>query len=144
MKSIGEEAPNDTSYKRCSCHSGHKLLCKLYRTLPPQPLGARFTVFLTSRPYKPTGRLANVKIKLFHCHCQFKTGVPQGGVLLDIAPPRSPVQAMAYADDITITSTHTSTSAAKKYIQPYLHKVYVWTKQNNLTQNPDKTTCTSK
>ena len=43
---------------------------------------------------------------------------------------------MAYADDITITSTHTSTSAANNYIQPYL------TKQNNLTLNPDKTTCT--
>ena len=44
--------------------------------------------------------------------------------------------------DITITSTHTSTSAAKKYIQPYLHKVFAWTKQNNLLLNPDKTTCT--
>ena len=31
---------------------------------------------------------------------------------------------MAYADDITITCTHTSTSAAKKYIQPYLHTVF--------------------
>ena len=49
---------------------------------------------------------------------------------------------MVYADDITITSTHTSTSAAKKYIQPYLHKVFAWTKQNNLLLNPDKTTCT--
>ena len=49
---------------------------------------------------------------------------------------------MAYADDITITSTHTSTSAAKKYIQPYLHKVFAWTKQNNIILNPDKTTCT--
>ena len=38
--------------------------------------------------------------------------------------------------------THTSTSAAKKYIQPYLHKDFVWTKQNNHTLNPDKTTCT--
>ena len=27
---------------------------------------------------------------------------------------------------------HTSTSAAKKCIQPYLHKVFAWTKQNNL------------
>ena len=50
---------------------------------------------------------------------QFKTAVPQGGVLsptlfniytADIPPPRAPVQVMAYADDITITSTHTSTS----------------------------------
>ena len=47
---------------------------------------------------------------------------------------------MAYADNITITST--STSAAKKYIQPYLHKVFVWTKQNSITLKPDKTTCT--
>ena len=45
-------------------------------------------------------------------------------------------------DVITITSTHTSTSAAKKYIQPYLHKVFDRTKQNNLLLNPDKTTCT--
>ena len=82
---------------------------------------------------------------------QFKTGVPQSGVLLptlfniytaDIPPTRAPVQVMIYADDITITSTHTATSEAKKYIQPYLHKVFAWTKQNNLTLNPDKTTCT--
>ena len=39
---------------------------------------------------------------------------------------------MTYADDITITSTHTNTSAANKYIQPYLHKVIAWINQNNL------------
>ena len=49
---------------------------------------------------------------------------------------------MSYADVIIITSTHTSTSAAKKYLQTYLHKVFAWTKQNNLTLNPNKTTCT--
>ena len=59
----------------------------------------------------------------------------------DLPPPSAPVQVMAYADDITITSTHTSTSAANTYIQPYLQKVFVWTKQNNLILNPDKTTC---
>ena len=82
---------------------------------------------------------------------QFKTGVPQGGVLSptlfhiytsDLPPPSAPVQVMAYADDITITSTHTSTRAAKKYIQPYLHKVFAWSKQNKFLLNPDKTTCT--
>ena len=61
---------------------------------------------------------------------QFKTGIPRSGVLsqtlfniypADIPPPRAPVQSMAYADDITITSTHKSTSSAKTYIQPYLH-----------------------
>ena len=69
---------------------------------------------------------------------QFKTDVTQGGVLsptlfniytADIPPPRAPVQVMAYADDITITSTPTSTSTAKEHIQPYLHKVVAWTKQ---------------
>ena len=58
----------------------------------------------------------------------------------DIPPPRAPVQVMVYADDIIITSTRTSRSAGKKYIQPYLHNVLPV--QNNLTLNPDKTTCT--
>ena len=60
----------------------------------------------------------------------------------DLPPPSVPVQVMAYADDIAFTSTHTSTSAVKKYIQPYLYKVFSWTKQNNLLLNPGKTTCT--
>ena len=60
----------------------------------------------------------------------------------DIPTPTAPVQVILYADDITITSTHTSMSVARKYMQPYLHKVYDWTKHNNLIINPDKTTCT--
>ena len=81
----------------------------------------------------------------------FKAGVPQGGVLsptlfnmytAGIPLPRTPVPFMAYTDDITITSTHTSTSAANKFIQPYLHKNFAWTKQNNLKLNPDRRTYT--
>ena len=69
---------------------------------------------------------------------QFKTGVSQGGILSstlfniytsDLPPLSAHVQVMAYTDDITITST--SMSAANKYIQPYLHKVFAWTNQNN-------------
>ena len=57
---------------------------------------------------------------------------------------------MAYADDIIFISTHTHKyEGSKKYIQPYLYTVFAWTKQpptksrqNNLLQNPDKTTST--
>ena len=62
----------------------------------------------------------------------------------------SGVPASVFTHTHTPTHTHTHiyiyiyiyTSAAKKYIQPYLHKVFAWTKQNNLLLNPDKTTCT--
>ena len=51
-------APNDTTYKRWSCHSGLKLLCKLCRTSLPPAMGARFTVFWACRPRGPAGWLA--------------------------------------------------------------------------------------
>ena len=81
---------------------------------------------------------------------QFKTSVPQGGVLSptlfniytsDLPPSSAPVQVMAYTDDITSTST--CTTAAKKYVEPYLHKVFAWTKQNNLIRNPGPAQYTS-
>ena len=46
----GVMAPNDTAYKRWSCHSGLKLLCKLCRTSPLPAMGARFTVFWACGP----------------------------------------------------------------------------------------------
>ena len=82
---------------------------------------------------------------------QFKTGISHGLrpfatqfniYTSDSPPPSAPVQVMAYADDIAVTSTHTGVGEAKKCIQPYLHKFFSWTKQNNLLLNPDKTTCT--
>ena len=51
-------ASNDTAYKRWSCHSGLKLLCKLCRTSPPPAMGPRFTVFWACRPCGPAGWLA--------------------------------------------------------------------------------------
>ena len=49
---------SDTAYKRWSCHSGFKLLCKLCRTSPPPTMGARFTVYWACRPCGPAGWLA--------------------------------------------------------------------------------------
>ena len=36
---LGSEVPNDTTYKRWSCHSGRRLLFKLCRTFPPPVMG---------------------------------------------------------------------------------------------------------
>ena len=52
------KAPNDTAYKRGSCHSKQKLLCKLCQTFPLPAMAARFTVFGACRPCGPAGRLA--------------------------------------------------------------------------------------
>ena len=38
------QAPTDTVYRRWTCYSGFKLLCKLCQTFLPPAMGARFTV----------------------------------------------------------------------------------------------------
>ena len=123
----------------------HTLIRKLLQTSIPGTIIKFIANYIKGRKAYTTYRNHKSRQR------QFKTGVPQGGVFSptlfnmytsDLPPPSSPVQVMAYADNITITSTHTSTSAAKKYIQPYLQKVFSWTKQNNLILNPGKTTYT--
>ena len=108
----------------------HTLIRKLLQTNIPGTIIRFIANYIKGRKAYTTYRNHTSKQR------QFKTGVPQCGVLsptlfniytLDLPPPSAPVQVMAYVDEITIT--YTSTSAAKKYIQPYQHKVFAWTKQ---------------
>ena len=106
----------------------HTLIRKLLQTNIPSTIIKFIANYIKGRKAYTTYRNHTSKQR------QFKTGVPQGDVLSstlfnidtpDIPPPRTPVHVMIYEDDIIITSTHTSTSAAKKYIQPYLH-IYIY------------------
>ena len=101
----------------------HTLIRKLLQTNIPGTIIKLITNYIKGRKAYTTYRNHTSKQR------QFKTGVPQSDVLSptlfniytsDLPLPSAPVQVMAYTEDITISSTHTSTSAAKKYIQPYL------------------------
>ena len=92
----------------------HTLIRKLLQTNIP---GTIIKFIANYRDAKPTQHieithLNNVNLKLaFHkvasFHPHYLTFTPQ----TYHHPPSAPVQVMAYADHITITSTHTSTSA---------------------------------
>ena len=73
-----------------------------------------YTTYITTSPYNDSLRLKFLKAATYHSHYVTYT--------LQILPFMAPVQIMTCADVITITSTHTNTSAAKTqykiYIQP--------------------------
>ena len=73
---------------------------------------------------------------------QFKTGVPQGGVLSptlfniytsDIPTPPQDVHLTTYEDDITIYASHSNYRIAEQRLQPYLHDIHGWTKDKRPT-----------
>jgi hypothetical protein len=80
-----------------------------------------------------------------------KMGVPQGGVLSpalfniytsDIPDPPSETNLHSFADDINTFSSHINTQTAQNNLQPYLNTLFEWTKENELTLNPDKSSST--
>ena len=88
----------------------HTLIRELLQTNIPGTIIKFIANYIKGRKAYTTNRNHTSKQR------QFKTDVPQGGVLSptlfniytsDLPPPSAPVQVMAYADDITITSTHT-------------------------------------
>ena len=60
----------------------------------------------------------------------------------DIPLPLNNIQITTYADNITITASHTKHHKAQQLIQPYLHKIYEWATTNNFQINTDKTITT--
>src|SRR6476469_4088170 len=82
---------------------------------------------------------------------QFKTGVPQGGVLSpilfniytsDIPKPLNNTTLTTYADDMNPAASHHNYLKTQEILQPYLYEIYSWTKENDPILNLDKSTNT--
>ena len=122
----------------------HKLIHKLTLTNIPNIIIKFIANYIKAQACTQyNGTLSKLK--------QINTEVLQGGVLSptlfniyisDIPLPPKDVQITTYADDITITASHTKHLKAQQHIQPYLHKIYKWTTANNIHINTDKITTT--
>ena len=115
------------------------LIRKLLQTSIPSTIMKFITNYIKGRKaYTPYRNHTSIQR-------QFKTGVPQFGVLsrtlyniytTDLPPPRASVQVMSYADDHHI---YTHKHECIQEIHTTIPRFFSWTKHNNLTLNPDKT-----
>jgi retron-type reverse transcriptase len=123
----------------------HSLINKLHHTAVPTTIIKFIASYIKGR--KGFTQYQNAKSKLQ----QFKTGVPQGGVLSptlfnlytsDMPNPPAGVTLTSYADDMNPAASHQNYRIAEQLLQPYLHDIFNWTKENDLILNPDKSTTT--
>ncbi|KAF2354456.1 Reverse transcriptase domain [Trinorchestia longiramus] len=77
--------------------------------------------------------------------------VPQGSVLIpipfklymhDIPQPPANMHLASYADDTTITSTHSNVSTCSSQLQDYIDTITTWMNTNRLKIAPTKSTAT--
>ena len=123
----------------------HTLIRKIQNTNTP-PTIIKFTAnYLKGRKAYTTFQNSTSK------QSQFKSGVPQGGVLSpvlfniymsDLPTPPDGVKLYSYADDITTLSLHHDIEIAQTNLEPYLSQLHNWTIENNLKLNADKSTAT--
>src|SRR6478609_5818296 len=80
-----------------------------------------------------------------------RTEVPQGGDLSptvfniyasDIPKPHQKTTLTTYADEMHPAASHSKYLQAQETLQPYLEKIFAWTKENDFILNPDKSTAT--
>ena len=123
----------------------HNLIHKIHQTTIPNTIIKFISSYIKGR--KGFTLIQDSKSK----QQQFKTGVPQGGVLSPIlfnlytsdipqSPPNTTLT--TYADDMNPAASHTQYKEAENLLQPYLDSIFNWTKENNLILNPDKSTAT--